>query len=84
MADFPRRRFVLVGDSGERDPEVYAAMARRRSDKVAAVLIRRVPARTAANHASLRFDKLARRLPAGALQTLNVAEDLAALPESPP
>ena len=84
MADFPRRRFVLVGDSGERDPEVYAAVARRRSDQVAAVLIRRVPARTAANHASLRFDKLARRLPAGALQTFNVAEDLAALPESPP
>lgn len=80
MADFPGRRFVLVGDSGEKDPEVYAAVARRRPDQVAAVLIRRVPARTAANHASLRFDKLARRLPTGALQTFTVAEELAALP----
>ena len=80
MSDFPGRRFVLVGDSGEKDPEVYASVARRRPDQVATVLIRRVPARTAANHARLRLDKLARRLPAGALQTFTAAEELAALP----
>src|SRR6266700_1291310 len=26
---FPNRRFVLVGDSGERDPEIYAELARQ-------------------------------------------------------
>ncbi|MFM8413958.1 MAG: phosphatidate phosphatase App1 family protein [Planctomycetota bacterium] len=80
MADFPGRRFVLVGDSGERDPEVYAAVARRRPEQVAGVFIRRVPDRKAANHVSLRFDKLARRLPAGALKTFVAAEELAHLP----
>jgi phosphatidate phosphatase APP1 len=80
MRDFPGRRFVLVGDSGERDPEVYAAVARRRPEQVAGVFIRRVPDRAAASHVSLRFDKLARRLPTGGLQTFVDAADLAALP----
>lgn len=80
MRDFPGRRFTLVGDSGERDPEVYAAVARRRPEQVAGVFIRRVPDRAAASHVSLRFDKLARRLPGGALTTFTAAEELAALP----
>ena len=80
MADFPGRKFVLVGDSGERDPEVYAAVARRRPEQVAGVFIRRVPDRKAASHVSLRFEKLARRLPAGAIKTFVAAEELAALP----
>jgi len=80
MGDFPGRRFTLVGDSGERDPEVYAAVARRRPEQVAGVFIRRVPDRAAASHVSLRFDKLARRLPPGMLQTFVDATDLAAFP----
>jgi hypothetical protein len=47
---------------------------------VAGVFIRRVPDRAAASHVSLRFDKLARRLPAGGLQTFVDATDLAPLP----
>lgn len=39
---WPRRRFLLVGDAGERDPEIYGGIARRRPGRVAAVLIRRV------------------------------------------
>jgi phosphatidate phosphatase APP1 len=39
---FPRRRFVLVGDSGERDPEIYGAMARQHAGSVQRVLIRDV------------------------------------------
>jgi Uncharacterized conserved protein (DUF2183) len=42
LADHPRRRFVLVGDSGERDPEVYGAVAREQPSRIAAVLIRDV------------------------------------------
>jgi phosphatidate phosphatase APP1 len=80
MSDFPLRRVVLVGDSGEKDPEVYAAVVRRRPDQVAGVLIRRVPVRTAANQASLRFDKLARRLPEGMLRTFTAADELPAEP----
>lgn len=38
----PQRRFVLVGDSGERDPEIYRFLAERFPDRVAAILIREI------------------------------------------
>ena len=41
LSDFPRRRFVLIGDSGQQDPEVYGALARAHAN-VALVLIRDV------------------------------------------
>jgi phosphatidate phosphatase APP1 len=40
MQTFPRRQFVLVGDSGEADPEIYGAMARRFPRQVAGIYIR--------------------------------------------
>lgn len=39
MARMPSRRFVLVGDSGERDPEIYAAVRRARPDQVAGIVV---------------------------------------------
>ena len=42
MSDFPQRRFLLVGDSGEKDPETYAELAREHRGRIAAVLIRNV------------------------------------------
>jgi hypothetical protein len=39
---FPRRRFLLVGDSGEHDPEIYGALARRYPAQVAGILIRQL------------------------------------------
>jgi hypothetical protein len=42
METFQSYRFVLVGDSGERDPEAYAALARKHPDQVIAILIRDV------------------------------------------
>lgn len=39
---FPQRRFVLIGDSGECDPQVYGRLARQRPGQVAAILIRDV------------------------------------------
>jgi phosphatidate phosphatase APP1 len=39
---FPRRQFLLVGDSGEHDPEIYGAMARRYPRQVAGILIRQL------------------------------------------
>ncbi len=40
IESFDERRFVLVGDTGEHDPEIYAAVARRFSDRVSAVYLR--------------------------------------------
>jgi phosphatidate phosphatase APP1 len=59
LDQFKKRNFILVGDSGEMDPEVYEELARDH-DNVKAILIREVlgPARRAA------IDKLFATLPA--------------------
>ena len=41
---FPERRFVLLGDSGEQDPEVYGQLLRRYPDRVQSIWIRNVDA----------------------------------------
>jgi hypothetical protein len=42
MLRFPNRRFILVGDSGEKDPEVYREIKRRFSEQVSEIWIRDV------------------------------------------
>jgi phosphatidate phosphatase APP1 len=61
LADFPKRRFILVGDSGERDPEIYGAIARKHFAQIERILIREVnvvpqPARYDAAFADLPLD----------------------------
>jgi phosphatidate phosphatase APP1 len=40
LGEHPRLRLVLVGDSGQEDPEIYATIAREAPDRVAAIYIR--------------------------------------------
>jgi len=47
LRQFPGRSFVLVGDSGEQDPEIYGAIAREFPNQVARIFVRRVPGRPA-------------------------------------
>jgi len=42
LGEFPNRHFVLVGDSGERDPEIYAELLRQHPKQIVKILIRRV------------------------------------------
>lgn len=49
LATYPGRSFVLVGDSGEQDPEVYAALLRKYPDQVQKAFIRNVTQETADN-----------------------------------
>jgi hypothetical protein len=42
LAAFPNRRFLLVGDSGELDPEVYGELARRRPQQIKLIAIRNI------------------------------------------
>jgi hypothetical protein len=42
LRDFPHREFILVGDSGERDPEMYAGLARDVLVQVRHIYIRNV------------------------------------------
>jgi hypothetical protein len=39
---YPNHRFILVGDSGEQDPEVYGLIAREHRGRIVHVFIRRV------------------------------------------
>ncbi len=42
LADFPGRRFILVGDSGEQDPEIYGAAVRKHPEQIVRIFIRDV------------------------------------------
>ena len=45
LKNYPGRRFILVGDSSEKDPEVYGAVAREHQVQVVCSLIRNVSSR---------------------------------------
>jgi len=54
LAKYPARSFILIGDSGEDDPEVYAEALHRHPDQIARIYIRNV---TAARRDDARFTK---------------------------
>jgi hypothetical protein len=79
LATFPDRRFVLIGDTIEDDPEIFADVALAHGDRVLAILLREDPARppdverlarcfariSRAKHATFReADELAHRIAA--------------------
>jgi phosphatidate phosphatase APP1 len=48
LASYPALRFILIGDSGEEDPEIYAAILKRFPERIRVIYIRsidRAPAR---------------------------------------
>ncbi len=70
---YPQRRFMLVGDSGEKDPEIYGAVARKYGMQIARVLIRDVtgtPARDA------RYQQAFRDVPREKWQLFQDAKEL--------
>ncbi|RHZ54804.1 hypothetical protein Glove_423g35 [Diversispora epigaea] len=42
LKDFPKRKFILVGDSGEHDPDIYAKIATEYPNQIIRILIRDV------------------------------------------
>lgn len=42
LTRYPHRKFILVGDSGEQDPEVYAGVMHRHPDQILKIYIRNV------------------------------------------
>ncbi len=54
LARYPLRRFILVGDSGEKDPEIYGEIVRRYGDRVLKIFIREVPG---SDLSEARFDR---------------------------
>jgi phosphatidate phosphatase APP1 len=51
LATYPKLKFILIGDSGENDPEIYAGLVQRDPSRIRAIYIRSVsqdPTRIAA------------------------------------
>jgi phosphatidate phosphatase APP1 len=61
LRSYPGRRFILVGDSGEQDPEVYGLIARKHPNQIWRIYIRNVTDETSD---SPRYKECFRELPA--------------------
>jgi phosphatidate phosphatase APP1 len=61
LAMFPERDFVMVGDSGERDPEIYGDLAREHPGRIRHIFIRSLTGETGAE---ARYQEAFRSLPA--------------------
>ncbi|MEO6183264.1 MAG: phosphatase domain-containing protein [Verrucomicrobiota bacterium] len=73
LTRLPDRKFVLVGDSGERDPEIYADLLRRHPHRVARIFIRDV---TGEPMSSQRYVTAFKELPKGSWTIFKSADEL--------
>ncbi len=79
LKTFPHRKFVLVGDSGERDPEIYCRLGRKFPDQVKGIYIRDLDYRKITPK---RLKKLQDGLPPGLCQPFGSADELQNLTQS--
>lgn len=79
VESFERRAFVLVGDTGERDPEIYADVARRFPGRVRAIYVRD-PVAGGTPALSARLDVVFEGLPRSLWHVITDGEGL---PEAP-
>ncbi len=75
LDEHPHLGLVLVGDSGQADPEIYASLAREHRERIVAVYIRRTPAASATRIAEV--DALAREITALGVPMLAVDDSAA-------
>jgi len=73
IEQFPARRFILVGDSGQDDPEAFGELARRFPDCVMQVYIRDV---TGDERTAERYGKAFRDVPADRWQVFKSASEI--------
>ncbi len=69
----PHRRFLLVGDSGEKDPELYASIYHRYPSQIAGLFIRNVPG---ADNSTKRYQKAFSGIPAHLCGSFEQAQHL--------
>ena len=72
LARYPQRKFVLVGDSGEADLEIYAAVARENPAQVKHIFVRELPAAPISSERRSAMSDL----PDGLLQIFKTPADL--------
>ena len=74
--DYFTNPFLLVGDSGEHDPEVYGALARRYPRQIAGIYIRQLDA---SRNTRRRYARALRRVDPSLIKLFRDAEELADL-----
>ena len=79
LKTFPQRKYILVGDSGEHDPEIYGAAARRFPDQIERILIRRL---TSKSESLERYQKAFRNVPKNVVQIFTDPGEISPLAES--
>lgn len=73
LTQYPQRKFVLIGDSGEQDPEVYAGIKRQHPEQIRGIWIRNV---TGEHLTNPRFKKITGRLGGEQINLFDTAEEL--------
>jgi phosphatidate phosphatase APP1 len=74
LRSFPAHRFILIGDSGERDPEIYGECARSWTERVIGVYIRNV---TEEKNDNERMEKAFYGVPSGKWHLFKSPEEFA-------
>jgi hypothetical protein len=74
LTHFPARQFVLIGDTGEQDPEIYADLTRRYPERIRKVLLHEV--RPGATELDARLQQLFQDIPGNKVQVYHDAEAL--------
>jgi phosphatidate phosphatase APP1 len=74
LAEHPGLRVVLIGDTGQLDPEIYTTVARESPERVRAVYVRRTAGMTAAR--SVEVDALVRRAAAAGVPMVMVEDSV--------
>ena len=72
--NLPLRRYILIGDSGEKDPEIYRKICHKNPHSIAAVFIRELSDRPMDTE---RWEKLKASLPNGVCELFSNGTDLA-------
>lgn len=73
LEHLPQRSFVLIGDSGEKDPEIYGKICRKYPQRIKGLFIRETPFRPLEED---RFQRVRRSLPHGVIGSFQQAEEL--------
>ena len=73
LKGLPEQKFVLIGDSGEKDPEIYRRICRRFPGRVNGLFIRDLPHRRMTDE---RLGKLQKTLPDGICDRFESADAL--------
>jgi phosphatidate phosphatase APP1 len=75
----PERKFVLIGDSGEKDPEIYRKICRKYLPQVAGIFFRDMPHKPMDQE---RLDKCRATLPGVTCEKFETSDELKSLTES--